>query len=294
LGIIAAKYPAVYPRAGFSAAAECSGFAPKPAFSGVSPLPKKNRGLVVAWKEWFTSSGRDKSRLAKNIKTTTSEFANTADRYAAMQDMVALAKKDPDASQEIFVGLLRRFSMTASKSIEDEEEKSWLYQQLVSFGKPILPAVQEYCVGHDNIAWALRLLEEIANEEQEWACIHALLAAHRPDSFDRTPAKKQQILTHLHEIESPKVAPILCEYLNDRDETVRFHTVECLFDIADEATLPALIERLTSPQEDALRVRTRILDGLAKTGWSIASYKSRLVPVLGTEHVFDANTIKRR
>ena len=248
----------------------------------------------MTWKDWFTSSGRDKSRLAKNIKTATNEYANTADRYAAMQDMVATAKKDPLAAQEIFVGLLRRFGMTASKSIEDEEEKSWLYQQMLGFGKSVLPAVQAYCVHNDNIAWSLRLLEELANEDQEWACIEALLAAHPPDSFDRTPAKKQQILTHLHELESPRVAPLLCNYLDDRDETVRFHTVECLFDIADLATLPALIDRLTSPKEDALRVRTRILDGLAKTGWPIDAYKSRLVPALGTEHVFSANKITRR
>ena len=248
----------------------------------------------MTWKDWFTSSGRDKSRLAKNIKTATSEYANTADRYAAMQDLIALAKKEPQAADEIIVGLLRRFGVTASKSIEDEEEKSWLYQQLLGFGKAVLPAVQRYCLAHDNIAWALRLLEELANEEQEWACIDAMVAGHPPDSFDRTPAKKQQLLTHIHEIESPKVVPLLCAYLNDRDETVRFHTVECLFDIADPACLPALIDRLTSEQEDALRVRTRILDGLAKTGWSIEPYKSRLVPVLGTEHVFSANKIARR
>ena len=245
-------------------------------------------------KDWFSSAGRDKSRLARSIKTTTSEFANTADRYAAMQDLLNLAKKEPEYAQDAYVGLLRRFGMTSSKTIEDEEEKGWLYRQLLAIGSSVVPAVTRYCVEHENIAWALRILEELSSEEQEWDCLNQLVAAHPPETFDRTPHKKQQLISHLQELDDPRVVEMLSRYLNDPDETIRFQSCECLLDIADLSTMDALVARLCNPEEDSLRLRNRILTGFSKLGWEINSYKDQIVPFLGTDYLIANNKVLRR
>ena len=211
-----------------------------------------------------------------------------------MGQLLDLAQQDEASSLEAYIGLLRRFTITSSKGIEDEEEKGWVYRRLSSVGKPILPAIRQFCLQHENVAWALRILEDIANEDEEWSLLDELLAELPPDVFQRTSAKKIQILTHIQEIDNPKIVDIFVAYLNDVDESVRYFSVEALIDIADEKSLAPMIERLLHDQEDSLRLRTRILEGLATLKWDISEFKSRLSPRLGDDHVITGNVITRR
>lgn len=238
-------------------------------------------------KDFFTSSGRAKGRLARQIKTITNPYTQSADRYNAMEQLLE------DASDEAYVGLLRRFTMTSTKSIEDEEEKGWVYRRLSAIGKPILPALRTFCLEHENIAWALRIVEDVANEEEEWGLLEALLERH-PPGYERDPAKKIQLLTHLADIEDGRISGILARYLDDPDETVRFFAVEALVDIGDAASVEPLVDRLCNAAEDSVRLRTRILDGLASHGWDISAHRARLAPQLGHEHGFDQNKVVRR
>jgi HEAT repeat protein len=241
----------------------------------------------VGLKDFFTSSGRAKGRLARQIKTITNPYTQSADRYNAMEQLLE------DASDEAYVGLLRRFTMTSTKSIEDEEEKGWVYRRLSAIGKPILPALRTFCLEHENIAWALRIVEDVANEEEEWGLLEALLERH-PPGYERDPAKKIQLLTHLADIEDGRISGILARYLDDPDETVRFFAVEALVDIGDAASVEPLVDRLCNAAEDSVRLRTRILDGLASHGWDISAHRARLAPQLGHEHGFDQNKVVRR
>ena len=211
-----------------------------------------------------------------------------------MQQLLDLARKEPSIADDAYVGLLRRFTVQSSKSIEDEEEKGWVYRELASVGKPILPALSRYCRDQDKIAWALRLLEDIANEEEEWKILDELLLQHPAGSIERSASKKIDLLTHIQEIDHPRVVTELAKYLNDRDESVRFFVVEALVDIADESALPALVQRLASSEEDSIRIKTRILDALTSLGWSIEAHKDAIRPNLGSEHAFDGNVVVRR
>lgn len=239
-------------------------------------------------KDLFSSTGRAKSRLDKSIKTATNKYTQTAERYAAMETLLA------DGSDEALVGLMKRFTIVSTKSIEDEEEKGWAYRQLSGLGAKVLPAAKQFCLEHDNIAWALRIVEDVANEEQEWEILDALLTAH-PPGYERDPSKKIQLLTHLSEIEDPSVAKTLASYLQDHDEGVRFLCVEQMLDIADEEhTKEALVERLLDEQEDSLRLRTRILDGLADLGWDVSQWSDRFGPRIGGEHELKGGKVHRR
>lgn len=239
-------------------------------------------------KDLFSSSGRAKSRLEKMIKTTTNKYTQSAERYHAMEQLLA------DGSDEALVGLLRRFTITSSKSIEDEEEKGWVYRKLSALGPKVLPACKRFCLEHDNIAWALRIIEDVANAEQEWDLIDALIDKH-PPGYERDPSKKLQMLTHLAEIDDPRVPELLARYLQDPDEGVRFFVVEQLVDIGDEErSKAALVERLSSPKEDSLRLRTRILSGLASLAWDVTEHTEAVSQHLGSEHVLrDGKVVAR-
>jgi len=239
----------------------------------------------VGLKDLFSSSGRQKSRLDRHIRTATSAYSQSPERYAAMEALFA------DGSDEALVGLMRRFTIVSSKSIEDEEEKGWVYRQLVSLGPKVLPACKQFCLEHENVAWALRIVEDVADEATEWDILDAMLQKHPPE-YERDPAKKLQILTHVSEIDDPSVPDILARYLADPDEGVRYFCVEQLIDIGDEARSKVpLIERLLEPEEDSLRLRSRILDGLAQHAWDVSAFSDRIAPRLGNAHLLKGGRV---
>lgn len=238
-------------------------------------------------RDFFSSSGRKATRLDKQIKTVTNKYTQSAERYAAMEALLEVA------SEEALVGLMRRFTIVSSKSIEDEEEKGWVYRQVSGLGDKVLPAVKRFCLEHDNVAWALRIVEDVADEEQEWTILDALLEAH-PAGYERDASKKRQILTHVAEIEDPQVPDILARYLEDHDEDVRIFVVEQLTDIADEKVMDAFVDRLVNPDEDSLRLRNKILDGLAELGWDISARKDEISKNIGNEHALEKGKVVRR
>jgi hypothetical protein len=170
----------------------------------------------VGLRDFFNSDARSKNKLDKLMRAVVNQYGQSADRYHAMQQLLDLG------TVPAIIGLMRRFTMNASKSIEDEEEKGWVFRQVTGLPKDIaLPAAKEFCLNNDNIAWVLRIVEELANEKQEWDILDALIEKH-PPTYERDPATKQQLLTHLAEIDNPKVPEILARYVDDADETVRF------------------------------------------------------------------------
>jgi len=239
--------------------------------------------LAVGIKDFFSAKGR----LSRHIKTVTSPYTQSADRYHAMEKLFA------DGSDEAFVGLLKRFTMNASKSIEDEEEKGWVYRRLSGVGKPLLPALKAFCLEHDNIAWALRILEDIANEQDEWDVLEALIERH-PPGYERDPAKKIQLLTHVQEIDDDRVPAILARYLADPDETVRFFVVDALIEIGEEGCKDPLLAHVSSEKEDSVRLKTRLLDGLASLKWDLGDHRDAIAQNLGSEHVMKDGKIVRR
>lgn len=239
-------------------------------------------------KDFFSSAGRTKSKLDKYIKAVQNQYGQSADRYYAMEQLLEIG------TIPAIVGLMRRFTINASKSIEDEEEKGWLYRRLLGLPKDVvLPAAKEFCLESENIAWVLRVVEELASEQQEWDILDALLAKH-PPGYQRDPAAKVQMLTHLQELDDPRVPGILAQYLDDPDEGVRFFAVEALLDIADEGSLAPLVKRLGEPTEDSLRLRSRILTGFARLGWDLSAHRDVVARHIGNDHTFDGVHVKER
>jgi hypothetical protein len=231
--------------------------------------------------------GTAKSKIDKHVKVITNPYTQSADRYASMEKLLA------DGSDEALVGLMKRFTSVATKSIEDEEEKGWVYRQLSGLGAKVLPALKQFCLESENVAWALRILEDVANEEQEWEVLDAMLERHPPE-YARDPKTKLQILTHVAEIDDPHVVEKLLEYLEDPDEGVRYFAVEQLIDIADERAKAPLIARLGNKQEDSIRLRTRLLDGLAVLGWDVSEFQAIITANLGNEHLLSKGKIVHR
>src|SRR5688500_2319870 len=100
---------------------------------------------------------RDERARANNIKKALDKFAQSGDRMRALE---ALAD---DGCEEALYALLRRFGVKYDKTIEDEQEKQWVFDTLCEIGAPALPAVKRYLASAESISWPLRILDRIAD-----------------------------------------------------------------------------------------------------------------------------------
>ena len=251
----------------------------------------------------FLSGGKGGS-LKKTIAKANNKDAQSIDRFKALE---ALAE---DRSEEALVGLLRRFNFTYDKTIEDEQEKDWVHDQLVNMATEavhegdsteertrkqemrarVLRALEPALVQSDTIAWPLKVLEHIASHDEAWPLIEKVIAAN-DNQYVRDPSRKIQIIGFLGEWQDPRSAPALLQWLEDMDEGVRFKTVEALVHQKDEAVArEPLLQLALKPEEESRRIKLRILDGFAELGWNTHGYKGaveKLCGDLGRGHSID-------
>ena len=216
----------------------------------------------------FSKEKREARARAGNIQRALNKYAQTGDRYRAME---ALAT---EGSDEATYGLLRRFGMMYDKSIEDEQEKEWVFDTLVSKGESALPAVKRYLISAESVSWPLRVLQKIApSKDAEIDLVAEILARHEP-GYERDPTKKIQLIRHLGLMKQAKGPALVVPYLGDMDEGVRFATIEALLASKnEEIARDKLLELFVSDSEESLRLRLRIAEGFADLGWLVQGHR---------------------
>ncbi len=204
----------------------------------------------------------------KNIRRALAKYAQSADRMKALEALAA------DGSEEALYGLLRRFAMMYDKTIEDEQEKEWVFETLCEKGHAALPATRRYLFSADSISWPLRLLEKIAaSKDEEIAMVEDVLGRHEP-GYERDPTKKVQLLAHLGQLKHGKSPSLAAPYLADMNEGVRFAAAEALLRHKNEPVArEPLLARFTSDEEESLRIRIKIAEGFADLAWLVHGFR---------------------
>jgi HEAT repeat protein len=211
---------------------------------------------------------RDERARARNAQRALNKYSQSVDRMKALE---ALAS---DGSEEALYALLRRFGMMYDKTIEDEQEKEWVFEVLCEKGAATLPAIKRYLFSADSISWPLRLLDRVApSKDEEMTILEEVLARHEP-GYERDPTKKMQLLSHLAALKHPRSAALVVPYLKDMDEGVRYTAVEALLRQKNEAVArEPLLELFTSDAEESLRIRLKIAEGFAELGWLVQGFR---------------------
>jgi hypothetical protein len=222
----------------------------------------------------FFSKGGERARQ-KNAARAINKYAQSPDRMKALQALC------DDGTDDALFALMKRFGMMYDKTIEDEQEKEWVFDALVEKGGKVLPALKRYLESADSISWPLRLLEKVvATKEEQIDVVAAALERHEP-GYERDPTKKVQLLTHLGGLKNPRVPPLALPYLADMDEGVRYAAIEALLRQTDEATCKGpILDHFLSPSEESLRLRIRIADGLAELGWPVGDKRPEVEKLL--------------
>src|SRR6266700_371680 len=229
----------------------------------------------------FRKDGRQQRARDKNIGRAVNKYAQSADRFRNLQ-----ALRD-DGSEEALYGLMKRFGMMYDKTIEDEQEKDWVFEVLLEKGAAIVPPIKKYLLAADSVSWPLRLLDRVAGKGEVLTVIKDVLERHEP-GYERDPTKKIQLLNHLAAVKDARVPPLLVPYLADMDEGVRYAAVEALLRHKNEdAAREPLLAHFISDGEDSLRIRLQVAEGFAELGWLVKGHRGEVEKKLPEQFQLD-------
>jgi hypothetical protein len=213
---------------------------------------------------------KEKSR-ERGIARAINKYAQSPDRLKAMQTLLA------DGSPEALYGVMRRFGMMYDKTIDDEQEKDYLFESLVEKGGAVLEPLKKYLLSAESISWPLRVLDKVVATKDEVVDVLAEVMKRHEPGYERDPTKKIQLLTHLGTFKSPRVSGLVIPYLTDMDAEVRLAAAETLIKQGDEAAASGpLLDLFVSDQEESKRLRIRIAEGFAELGWPLGDKRAEV------------------
>jgi hypothetical protein len=186
--------------------------------------------------------------------------AQNYDRQEAIQALSEMASAD---AAEV---LLKRFTFHMDPSITDQEEKEAAFKGVVRAGKGAIEPVRAFAARAESLAWPMKIMQELLDEDEY--VVELLRWLGRWDTeYAKFVDPKVQILTALEERRHPRVREAVEPFLEDVNEPSRFHAASALLAQEDAAAVPALVSVLVD--EESVRVRTRIAEGLAQRAWPV-------------------------
>lgn len=204
-----------------------------------------------------TKSDKEIARLGKLVAA---KLAQNYDRQEAIEELSRMG------TAESARALLKRFDFTMEPSITDQEEKESAARGIVAAGEAAIDPIRDYCKKAESLTWPLKTLRDIVGAESFCDELLAVL-----DLFDteyvRNPEPKIQLIRMLEEFHTDEVRVAVEPFMTDASEPVRFSAVTTVFAVGMEDSVPALVAALE--EEESLRVKNRIAQGLADRKWAI-------------------------
>ncbi|MEO7332043.1 MAG: HEAT repeat domain-containing protein [Minicystis sp.] len=199
-------------------------------------------------------------KVAGPARVVADKRAQTYDRLEALQFLVDL--KSADAAP----ALLKRFTFAIDPSITDQEEKDLAFQGVVGAGEDAVPAVIEFCLKAESLTWPLKILRELLDDELYEDELLEILGRFDTE-YARNVEPKIQLIIALEELVSPAVREGVAPFLEDVNETVRFHAVQTTFAQNEPDAVPDLVKLLAA--EESVRVKNKVAEGLVFRGWVV-------------------------
>lgn len=219
-------------------------------------------GLMQKWKELRES--RSQRRFDRAVKLVRNPKAIREDRWAAIEYLSHLDEKDKAVS-----GLLERFDYSLEHGINDTREKELAMKGIVRFGKEALPFVRQKISTTTRIAWPIKILKDIADENDIVATLKGSLN-YNDVSFDQSAVDKNyDILCYLRDYKLGEEWKKVTHFLNDPDERVRFACVETLIE-QNAPGLSEILERFVSDvSAENRRIRQAVVIAFVRNGWRL-------------------------
>ncbi|HVY46020.1 MAG TPA: HEAT repeat domain-containing protein, partial [Minicystis sp.] len=124
------------------------------------------------------------------------------------------------------------------------------------------------------LTWPIKVLREVLDEDEYREELITLLAGFDTE-YARNVDPKLQVILALEELVHEDVRTAVEPFLEDVNETIRFHAVETTFKQNAPESLPALLRLLVT--EESVRVKNKICEGLLFRGWAIPAEERKEV-----------------
>ena len=204
--------------------------------------------------------GKSDREMARFERLVSSKMTQNLDRQDAIRE---LSEMGTGRAARV---LLKRFNWSMEPSITDQEEKEAAAAGIVAVGADALGPIREYCQKAESLHWPLRVLKDIVTGDE---LVDELLSVL--DQFDteylRNPEPKVQLLERLGDYPTEDVRVAVEPFVGDVNESVRFAAVTTVLAIDNSVSVEALVAALDD--EESLRVKNKIAQGLAERGWEI-------------------------
>ena len=173
-----------------------------------------------------------------------------------------------NGSGKALVALLSRFEMQLEHQLHDKDEREFVYGLLLSHGDEVLRPLRLHLKKCKKIAMPLRLLTEIANDEDTMQMVYDLLQLEL-EREDFKPQKKIDLLVWLTEHRHPGAMDAAIPHLKDFDEGVRYGAAEVILAQQDDAGRAPLEAVLADDKEESNRLRVRLAEAFIQRRWSL-------------------------
>jgi hypothetical protein len=200
-------------------------------------------------------------------KTPASKWAGRIEKRAQNYDrQEAIQALGEMATADAVTALLKRFTFHMDPSITDQEEKDSAFRGILRAGKDAIVPVRAFAARAESLAWPMKILAELVSGDEYVEELLRWLSKWDTE-YAKFVEPKVQLLAALEEHKHPAIREAVERFLEDVNEPARFHAGSTLLAQEDTAAVPALAHLLGD--EESVRVRTRIAEGLASRGWPI-------------------------
>jgi hypothetical protein len=223
----------------------------------------------------FGLFSKEKS-LQRTITRATNKLAQQADRFPALEQLVQ------DGSEEALLGLCKRFAITSSKSVEDEQEKAWVVDSLVAKGPDALPALRRFIKSAEVLSFPLKVLERIADKAKILELVDEVLAGE-PPGYVRHPERRIDLVRWLSDWtggSSEEIVSRLTPYLGDFDENVRFAAIDGISHHDTALIGQPILTALVRPEEESGRIRRRLVEVMADKQLPLGEHAATVTALL--------------
>lgn len=212
----------------------------------------------------FKGGGGDKPKAKI---TSASKWADRIEKRAQNYDrQEAINTLSEMASADAVEVLLKRFSFHIDPSITDQEEKDAAFRGVLKADREAIAPVRAYAAKAESLAWPMKIMGEILGPDEYVEELVRWLERWDTE-YSKFIDPKLQILVTLEERKHPAIRPAVERFLEDVNEPARFHAATALL-MQDDAAAAAPLATLLG-DEESLRVRTRIAEGMSTRGWTV-------------------------
>ncbi len=202
------------------------------------------------------------------------------DRQEAIQ---ALSEMGTPEAVEV---LLKRFTFHMDPSITDQEEKDAAFRGILRAGRNAIEPVRAFAARAESLAWPMKIIKGLV-EDSEYTEELLRWLSKWDTEYAKFVDPKVQILAALEEIRDPRIREGVERFLEDVNEPARFHAASTLLAQGDAEAVGALAKLML--EEESVRVRTKIAEGLVGRGWPVPEEtRSALRNVLPAGYTVDS------